>query len=153
SGSGGTAPYSFTIINNALPPNLMLSSAGVISGASTQAGSFPFTVMMTDTRGCTRTKVYTLAITGFPPITLTPPSLPASTSFTFYSQQLTASGGASPYTFTLNGGVLPSGLTLSSSGLLSGAPTATGMFGFTVRATDIGACFGERSYVLTITPN
>jgi hypothetical protein len=61
-GAGGTAPYSFTIISGGLPPNLALSSAGAISGASTQAGSFNFTVMATDATRCTGTRAYTLTI-------------------------------------------------------------------------------------------
>jgi hypothetical protein len=68
-----------------------------------------------------------------------------------YSQTLTASGGAAPYTFTVTGGALPPGLTLAASGLLSGTPTTAGTFTFTVRGTDVNGCFGERTIPLVIT--
>jgi hypothetical protein len=152
-GSGGTAPYSFTIISGAPPTALALSSSGAFSGAATQAGNFTFTVMVTDATGCTGTKGYTLIISGCPAITVNPASLPASTAFTFYSQNITASGGASPYSFNVSAGTLPAGLTLTAGGLLSGAPTIAGTFNVTLRATDKGACFAERPYTLTITAN
>ncbi|MDQ3010425.1 MAG: SBBP repeat-containing protein [Acidobacteriota bacterium] len=153
-GSGGAAPYSFTIVSGALPPNLVLSSAGAISGTPIQSGNnFSFTVMMTDATGCTATKSYTLMISNCPAITLTPGSLPVNTTFTFYSQNIMAGGGTSPYNFVVSAGTLPVGLSLASSGLLSGVPTAAGTFNFTVRATDASSCFGEQPYALTITGN
>jgi len=69
---------------------------------------------------------------------------------TAYSQQLTATGGAGGYTFGLGTGALPGGLTLSSSGLLSGTPTATGTFSFTVSVTDSKQVTVTQPYKLTI---
>ena len=43
-----------------------------------------------------------------------------------YSSSLVASGGITPYTWALASGTLPAGLTLSSSGVISGTPTAAG---------------------------
>src|SRR5712691_4023543 len=53
-----------------------------------------------------------------------------------YTATLGASGGASPYTWVLDGGALPGGLTLGSGGSVSGVPTAAGTFNFTVKASD-----------------
>jgi alpha-galactosidase len=53
-----------------------------------------------------------------------------------YSQTLTASGGNEPYTWSLGAGTLPAGLSLGSAGLLSGTPTASGTFTFTVQIAD-----------------
>lgn len=50
--------------------------------------------------------------------------------------QIDAAGGAAPYTFAVESGVLPGGMTLGGGGALSGAPDATGTFDFTVRVTD-----------------
>ena len=54
-----------------------------------------------------------------------------------YSQTLTASGGAGPYTWSISSGSLPAGLTLNSStGEISGTPTTNGTANFTVQVTD-----------------
>ncbi len=112
--AGGAAPYSFTIISGALPPNLTLPAAGVISGASTQAGSFNFTVMTTDATGCNGTRAYTLVINNCPTITVNPVTLPDGMAFTAYNQTLTASGGTAPHSFSVSVGALPPGLSLST---------------------------------------
>src|SRR5262249_49317730 len=83
-------------------------------------------------------------------ITVTPPSLPNGTVGAAYNQTLTASGGASPYAFTLGAGILPNGLSLSASGMLSGTPTQAGVFNFTIQAADANHCFGLMLYTVTI---
>ena len=152
--TGGAAPITWSISGGSLPNNLTLDAmTGLLSGTLTMTGSFSFAVKATDANGCMDTQEYTLAVNTCPTITVAPASLPASTSFTPYSQQLTASGGALPYSFTISAGALPAGLTLTTGGLLSGAPTVTGTFNFTARATDVNNCFGEQAYTLTITAN
>jgi hypothetical protein len=89
---------------------------------------------------------------GCPVITLSPTTLPNGTAGSLYSQALMASGGAAPNTFSLSLGSLPSGISLSAAGVLSGTSTGFGTFNFTVRATAANGCFGERAYALTINP-
>ncbi|MBL8113854.1 MAG: IPTL-CTERM sorting domain-containing protein [Acidobacteria bacterium] len=85
------------------------------------------------------------------PIVVSPAALPNGSVGTPYSQTISATGGAAPYTFTLISGSLPPGLTLApSTGLLSGTPTTTGSFTFTVRATDANNCFGSQVYTIVI---
>ncbi|MEA9581291.1 putative Ig domain-containing protein [Xanthomonas nasturtii] len=84
-------------------------------------------------------------------VTVAPASLPAATAGSAYSQTVSASGGTAPYTFVITAGALPPGLTLSAAGVLSGTPTASGSFNFTVRATDSGApTTGNRAYTLVV---
>jgi large repetitive protein len=58
--TGGTAPYSFVVTSGTLPPGFTLSTAGVLSGVLTSAGSFSFTVTVTDAAGCQGVQGYTL---------------------------------------------------------------------------------------------
>ena len=60
------------------------------------------------------------------PITVTPGSLPTLTAGALFSQTLSSSGGLAPYTYALQSGVLPPGLSLTSGGVLSGTPTQIG---------------------------
>lgn len=146
--SGGTSPYTYAVTSGTLPTGITLTSAGVLSGTTTQAGSFPITVTATDsstgTGPFTGTRSYTLTIAG-PTITVTPASLPNATVGTAYSQALSASGGTAPYTFSATGSP-PPGMTLGASGTLSGTPTTAGDFSFTAVATDAQSFTGSKSY-------
>jgi hypothetical protein len=147
-----TPPYSFSISSGALPPGLSLSASGALSGTPTAANTYTFTITASDGANHTASQSYTLVI-GPAPITISPATLPAGTLGTAYSQQLTATGGAGQYTFSISIGALPGGLTLSSSGLLSGTPTVNGAFNFEVGVTAIsraGSVAVTQPYQLTI---
>jgi hypothetical protein len=106
-------------------------------------------VTLTDGEGATTSAVYSLVVE--PAITISPLTLPTPIVGTSYSQQLTAGGGSgSGYIFT--SGPLPSGLTLSPSGLLSGTPLyASGMvFTVVITVTDSASGSDSVSYVLTV---
>ena len=79
-------------------------------------------------------------------------TLPAGTVGTNYSALFTATGGSAPYTWSVLSGTLPAGLTLSSTGVLSGTPTASGPSTFTVGVQDSLAATGSQAYTLTINP-
>ena len=155
--SGGVSPYTFAVSSGSLPAGMSLV-AGVLTGTPTAAGTFNFTITVTDAAGSTGNHDYTLAIKG-PSLGLAPGSgaLADATAETAYSQQFTASGGTASYSYTVSSGTLPAGLTLSTSGLLSGSPATTGNFTFSVQVTDsttgTGAPFtAARTYTLTVYP-
>ncbi len=80
-----------------------------------------------------------------------PATLPAGTFAVVYDGAIfSASGGSGPYTFTISAGNLPAGLALSSSGVLSGTPTAPGGFSFTVEATDQNSNSGSEPFMFTV---
>ena len=85
-----------------------------------------------------------------PPITVKPFSLPNGKVGRSYHKHIHASGGDSPYSFSVSTGSLPTGLTLSPEGRLSGTPTAEGTFTFTITATDSNGCTGKRQYTVTV---
>jgi hypothetical protein len=142
--SGGTAPYSYSISSGTLPAGLSINSAtGAITGTPTTATSAGFTVEVTDSSSpkLTLLQANNLAVSVAPPPKLTLSCvLPASASVgTPYSGSCAASGGTTPLTFSISQGSLPAGLTLTSSGALSGTPTMAGTTSFTVTVTDSGS--------------
>jgi len=70
------------------------------------------------------------------PLTVSTTSLPGGTKSVSYSHAVAASGGTSPYSWSLSSGTLPAGITLSSSGAISGTPTVAGTFSFKVQVKD-----------------
>lgn len=63
--------------------------------------------------------------------------------------QLQASGGQTPYSWTVGAG-LPSGITLSATGLLSGTPTTAGVYNFTVTLTDANNITTSKAFTLNV---
>lgn len=149
SGNGGIGSYTFAVTVGAMPPGLTLSSAGLISGAPTTLGSFDFSVTATDSMGCGGTTPYTVDIE-CPTLSLLPSTLPGDSLGGPYNETISGNGGTAPYTFVLLSGSLPDGLSISSGGVVSGTPTETGTFNFTVKATDADGCMGTRPYSILI---
>jgi hypothetical protein len=137
--SGGTGPYTFSVVVGSLPAGLTLSSAGSISGFPTSAGVTTFTVQAIDSQGNGGIRQYSLSVAN---VTYLPATLPNGTQGIAYSQQLSVSGGVPTYVYQVMGS-LPAGLTLSSSGLLSGTPTVSGTFNTSIRAIFNGGSLGD----------
>ncbi|MDR1724113.1 MAG: putative Ig domain-containing protein [Tannerella sp.] len=142
----GDGPITWSIQSGSLPAGLNLTGA-TISGTPTTAGTQTFSVKAANTAGNdTKSLSITISATAVAP-TITTTALPGVTQYTTYSVQLTATGDAT-ITWSLAGGSsLPAGLSLSPSGLLSGTPSATGTFNFTVEATNSA---GTDSKALTL---
>lgn len=145
--SGGIGTTNFST-NSSLPTGIALAASGVLSGTPTQTGTFPITVKATDANGCFGTVSYTLTI-NCQTITVTAPTTTSGTAGSSFNQSFTQSGGIGNITFNTTN-TLPTGITLSNAGVLSGTPTVTGSFPITVKATDANGCFGTASYTLTI---
>ncbi|PYU53574.1 MAG: hypothetical protein DMG48_01050, partial [Acidobacteria bacterium] len=77
-------------------------------------------------------------------------SLPNASQSVAYSQALTATGGTSPYSWSVSSGTLPTGLSLSSSGTLSGTPTVAGAFPFTVAVKDAASASASASLSINV---
>jgi hypothetical protein len=88
---------------------------------------------------------------GVADLVITTASLPNGQIGVAYSQTLAATGGVTPYSWTLAGGSLPSGLSLSTGGVISGTPTTAGTASFTVQATDSQAPADTATKALSIT--
>jgi hypothetical protein len=149
--SGGTRSYVWSIESGTLPAGLTLSGYK-ITGTPTSAGSQTLVFRATDTAGRVALSspltlnVYKVAIT-------TDAALPAAVKGRAYSVQLVAAGGVAPYVWSRSSGSLPSGLTLNSTtGVISGTPTVTGTFSYTVKATDAGRRTAIRAFSLVVSP-
>jgi hypothetical protein len=155
---GGVTPYKWSIVSGNLPPNLGLDpGSGVISGTATMAGSYPFTVQVADSQSPPATASAPFSITinsTLTQLTITTASLPSGTQNAPYSAMLAATGGLTPYTWSIAGGSLPGGLSLNSStGAIAGTPTGGGISNFTVKVTDSEQSPASASAPLSITIN
>ena len=83
-------------------------------------------------------------------LAITTTSLPAGAVGQQYQAQLAASGGQPPYTWSLTSGSLPTGLNLSTSGLISGIPSGQGAFTFTVQVRDQLSNRAGKNFSITI---
>ena len=152
--AGGSAgPFNY-VLSGALPTGVTFSG-NTLSGTPTVPGNYPFTVTATDTAltgvgaPFSITRNYTLNVPA-PSIVVNPATLPNPTAGTAYSQAISASGGVGLYAFSVTTGTLPTGITLVTSGTLSGLSNQVGTFNFTVTATDANGQTGSRAYTLTI---
>jgi hypothetical protein len=148
-GTGGTTPYTWSVASGALPAGLSLTSAGVLSGTPTTAGTSSFTVQLTDSLSASSTKALSITINAAPSITTTSP-LAAGEVNVAYSKTFAVSGGTSPFTWSVSSGTLPAGLTLSAAGVLSGTPTTAGTSSFTIKVTDATGAAPTKAFSLTI---
>jgi hypothetical protein len=151
----GCPPYSYTVVGGAFPPGLTLSSDGKITGTPTKAGTYTFHIQQADNCGIEGEGNAPFVITiqgGAPPLAVTTSTLLTGEADLSYSVLLTASGGESANrTWSLAGGQLPPGLTLSSEGLISGTPTTAGTYAFTATVSS-GTTSSSKSLTLIIIP-
>ena len=148
--SGGTGPFAWTVSVGSLPAGLSLGgSTGLIGGTPTgTAATTSFTIRLQDADGQIVSQATSISVVGDPLLAFAAP--PAGEVNVGYSDQLAASGGTGTYTWTTSG-TLPGGVTLgSSTGLLSGIPTAAGTYSFTVRVTDSSGQFATQAASVTV---
>ncbi len=140
-GNGGTAPYSWSA--SGLPAGMTFSGSGVLSGTPVAAGTVSISFSVRDSAGHTTTASLPLVIqsngsgsggSGSPSITTS--TVPYAVLGAAFTQSLAASGGTPPYTWSIGSGSLPVGLSLSSTGQISGTATRAGVFPFTVQLAD-----------------
>ncbi len=122
--TGGSKPYTWSATG--LPPGLSINaSSGTISGTPTTAGTYTFTITVTDNLNHSANRSICLVVLSVPGISVptTGATLPDATEGSVYPYQCGATGGTGTYTWSATG--LPSGLTINpSTGLISGTPAA-----------------------------
>src|SRR5262249_54103932 len=150
--AGGTWGVSRVNVTSPVGPGASVGFSFNITAPAT-GGTYNFQWQMAQDGvgvfGATSTNVpIVVNTTGFPPLSITTTSLPNGNRGVFYSQQIVATGGHTPYTWSLTGS-LPTGVTLNpSTGVISGTATVGGPFTFTVTVRDVDGRTASKSWKL-----
>ena len=133
---GGVVPVSLDVASGALPDGLSMDDSGRVTGTTTTLGRYAWSIEALDANGNTATLADSneVRFSGFVDAPDTDTGTPCGR--TPYSHTYTVSGGTSPYTYAITSGSLPPGITLASTGVLSGPATAVANADFTVTVTD-----------------
>ncbi|MGD9732996.1 MAG: putative Ig domain-containing protein [Desulfamplus sp.] len=138
--SGGSIPYSFRVVQGSLPSGLYLnSSTGAISGTTNLVSgqSAVFKVRVTDSGNPSGYDEKEFTIFVLDELSITTISIQNAMQYSGYQANLAATGGLSPYTWSISSGSLPNGLTIgASTGKITGSPTKCGDYSFTVQVKD-----------------
>jgi hypothetical protein len=141
--AGGVSPFSWAVVGGALPAGLSLSSNSII-GTPLTSGTASFTAQVTDGAGAIASKALSITVIR---ITMTAPNCTVGAACI---ATLTATGGSSPYNWTLVGGSLPVGLSLSSN-TISGTPlVAGGPSNFTISVLDSSGRVAVRALSINV---
>jgi Putative Ig domain/Concanavalin A-like lectin/glucanases superfamily len=134
--AGGTAPYEWHVTGGDLPDGITLAPVtGTLAGTPAVAGSYHFTVLVTDAEGQAITRPTSLTVVAAPAIP--EPATPAAEAGAAYHHELSVTGGTAPYEWHVTGGDLPDGITLApATGTLAGVPMQTGRYQVTVQVAD-----------------
>jgi hypothetical protein len=154
--TGGVAPVFWSVPAGSLPPGLSLDPAsGLLTGTPTAAGTYDFTVKMTDSTSPvpqTVTEPLSVTISAAPPLTITTAGAYDGTEGASYSSTFQATGGTGADNWTVSSGSLPAGLTLNAgTGQVTGTPSGTGNSTFDVTVSDAGGDTSTQAYAIDIT--
>ena len=138
--NGGTLPIGWSVTSGSLPLTLQgtPNGVGMIHGFPRATGTYTFTVTAGDASSPKQFASQPLSIVIDPaPLNITTTSLPNGLTGEPYNQIVVATGGTQPYTWGITGGSLPGWASLNTStGAITGTPSATGTSNFTVTVTD-----------------
>jgi hypothetical protein len=136
--TGGTPPYSWSIVSGRLPGGFTFDATGVIGGAPQFTDPANITFRVTDSSSPAKTTNASFNLDILPvSFAILTNSLPDGQAGAPYSMQIQSAGGVAPYSWSVTAGSLPAGVSLNpSTGLLSGTPTATGSSSMTIRVSD-----------------
>jgi large repetitive protein len=152
--TGTDVQATWSLQSGALPPGLVLSPQGLLTGTPTAEGSWDF-VIRAQSGSAIASQDYELAVRQ--PLSVKSPfgptRPPSSEVGIRLAKTFTATGGSGPYTWALASGTLPTGVTLDpAKGTISGTPQAAGAFAFGVTATDSEGRVTRSAAALTVAP-
>ena len=149
----------FHVSSGSFPPGLSVSDDGNIRGTPTAAGSYTFylTVSWRGDGGCVSQspsdRQFSINVNpGKPRLIVATTGLPDANINQAYTAPALAASGATVSAWSLASGALPPGLTLNPNGVISGTPTQSGSFGFTVQASGEGASDTKQLGIFVLAP-
>lgn len=159
--TGGSGTYRWAVTLGSLPPGLSLdATSGILSGTPTTAGTYPVNIKAYDQASELNSDSFSFSISvaSAPAPAPTSPTAPTlgttsvaqGTVGQAYSTTLAASGGSTPYVWNFASGSLPPGLSLSSSGVVSGTPTSAGSYSAYIEVFGANGLFSGRTLTFTI---
>lgn len=147
--SGGVQPREWAVVAGALPSGMQLTSFGLLSGTPSVAGSFAFTVQVTDAADLTASRAFVFAVDEAP-LEIVSATLQDAAVGEYHTETLAVTGGSAPYLWSVVAGTLPPGLAMGSDGALAGTPSAAGRFNFTALAADDSGSTAQRSLAINV---
>jgi hypothetical protein len=150
--TGGRSPLTWTLSQGELPQGLALTEDGIVTGTPTAPGTKKFTVLLGDDAGESFSRDFSIQIFAEGPVRITTKSITTAKEGLDYSFQLGAAGGTSPYAWQILDGSLPLGLTLSSTGTISGTPKEIGAFPLEIRVIDASSppSYDSKDFLLNV---
>ena len=149
--SSGTAPYTWSVATGSLPTGLSLdSTTGSVTGTPTVSGLFTFVLAVTDSQGQITTQSESLPVTAAP-LAIGGGTLDGDVGVEV-TRQLATQGGTGPYVWSVSTGALPTGISISPSGAISGVPADAGTFEVSVTATDAHGEVSTVQLTMVVTP-
>lgn len=147
---------SYVVSAGSLPPGLSLNAAtGLISGTPTTSGDYALTLSANNSSGRGSRAVVMRVNANAAPLINSAATGGGTVGLAGTQYSITTSGTNGPIaSYSIAAGSLPPGLALNTtSGVISGTPTTSGLFTFTVGATNTGGKTGTLEITLTINPN
>lgn len=151
--TGGTPAFTYALApgSTPLPDGLTLATTGGIAGTPTATGVFPFSIIATDSKGCSATIGFSLTVN--PALSIPTQVLPTGTVGTLYPAQVIplATGGTGPYIYSAPVGTLPPGLTFDPiTRTITGTPTIKGTYDIPVTVTDANGITITQKYTIVV---
>ena len=153
--SGAMGAVTWSVVSGALPPGISVdSNSGAIAGTPIMWGSSTALIQAADSWRVDRTAAQPVTISVAPTsLAIATSTLGTATYQLPYQGSLTSSGGTGSTVWTVVGGALPAGVTLSASGVVSGVPTELGTFNVVIQAIDTNWQSNTATAALTLVVN
>ena len=149
--SGGAPPYQWSIVSGDAGGLTLDANTGTLHGTPTNAGTYKFRVQVQDSNAAVAANDFSLSVVTPTLTIITAGALADGAVSVPYSQTFAATGGTTPYTWSVSSGSIP-GLALNaSSGVLSGTPTTAGSYAFTMQVRDVAGLTATRPFNLRVT--